>query len=507
MNHRFSLFIILALVASTPCFAQTTPPYTLWGNSTGTGAPEAALPLPAINVLSFGADPTGAADSTMAIQAAINTAYNNVDGVPGVPNVVYLPPGKYKISSPLEIRPSGSVILQGAGVGTVISPYHSRAIDIIGSNRNETGVFLRDFRINGINASESTFGLIYINSIFNAGIEDIAIYCTSNQVANGIYIAGSGGIKVKDVSVYGWDTCGGTNSDVNTGINVNNNSQVSLDNVDVEGFNGTNGKGIATGGALVYLDIISSHVEANFYGYYHGASYGQTTYGRTNIYGGTFSYGAGPAAIEVVSDNLAVHGAGLFYGGSAFDIPPPASGGAFKNIVVDTQPPTTGKLFTSTSDLSGVHLRNQKVAVGGAGVLAINRLDFSKQFGTSGAPVTLFSIYNFSPGTFRLVLTSDGGSPTARTAAAYQVDFTVVNGSQSSPLIVTALGKVSGSYTTSATFNVAPTGSNGVILSVTPTASGGSSPTVSGYLEYYGVDYNGTQSVVASYCNPTGTGC
>jgi hypothetical protein len=112
-------------------------------------------------------------------------------------------------------------------------------------------------------------------------------------------------------------------------------------------------------------------------------------------------------------------------------------------------------------------------------------------------------MYNFSPGTFRLYLTSDSYG---QAATAYQVDFTVVNNQASAPIVRT-LGQVAGSNPTTAGFAVIPTGSNGVTLTVTPTASGGTSPTVSGYLEYYGVDYFGTQSVVAGYCNPTGTGC
>jgi Pectate lyase superfamily protein len=497
MTRTFSLFVPLVLVANTQCFAQTLPPYTIWGNPTGSAASATALPSQTINVIVFGADPTGANDSYSAVQAAINAAYAHNSGGYS-PATVYLPPGTYKLSQPLELNYPGLILEGDTSWGTFLAP-QGRAIDLLtpGPNRAGASVFVRDLGIVATNASEPSYGVIYINNVYDSGLENINILNVPNSVANGIYIANSGGVKIKNVSVYALASA------ATTGILVTTNSQVSLDNVDVEGFNGTNGKGIATSGALVNLDMISSHVEGNYYGYYHGASYGPTTYGRTNIYGGTFDYGAGPAAIEVVSDNLAVYGTGFFYGGVAFDIPPPASGGAFKNIVVDTQTPGTGKLFTSTSDLSGVHLRNQKLAAGGAGVLAINRLDFSKQYVTSGTPIQLFSMYNFSPGTFRLYLTSDSYG---QAATAYQVDFTVVNNQVSTPM-VTTLGQVAGSNTTTAGFAVTPTGSNGVVLTVTPAASGGASPTVSGYLEYYGVDYFGKQSVVADYCNPTGTSC
>jgi Pectate lyase superfamily protein len=502
MNRVFPLFVLLVLVANMRCFAQTLPPHTIWGNSAGNAASATALPSQTINVIAFGADPTGANDSHAAIQSAINAAYAHNSGSNSggqAPAIVYLPLGTYKLSQPLELNYPG-LILEGDGDwGTFLAP-QGRAIDLLtaGPNRGAASVFVRDLGILATNATEPSYGLIYINNVYDSGLENITIGNVSNSVANAIYIANSGGMNIKNVQVHT-----ATSAVTTTGILVTTNSQVSLDNVDVEGFNGTNGKGIATSGALVNLDIISSHVEGDYYGYYHGASYGQTTSGRTNIYGGTFIYGAGPAAIEVMSDNLAVYGTGIFYGGVAFDIPLPPSGGAFKNIVVDTQPPSTGKLFTSTSDLSGVHLRNQKLATGGEGVLAINRLDFSRQYVATGTPIQLFSMYNFSPGTFRLYLTSDSYG---QAATAYQVDFTVVNNQASAPIVRT-LGQVAGSNPTTAGFAVIPTGSNGVTLTVTPTASGGTSPTVSGYLEYYGVDYFGTQSVVAGYCNPTGTGC
>lgn len=61
------------------------------------------------NILDFGADPTGVSDSTAAIQAALDAAYD-----------VYFPAGNYKINGTLTIRPYSN--LQGAGkVGYVTS--------------------------------------------------------------------------------------------------------------------------------------------------------------------------------------------------------------------------------------------------------------------------------------------------------------------------------------------------------------------------------------------------
>jgi len=82
---------------------------------------EAPVPSPTgpvfnVTDAAYGADPSGSADSTSAIQAAINAAQTNGSGV------VYLPAGTYKVAPPtgkdyaLTISHS-SIILRGAGAG------------------------------------------------------------------------------------------------------------------------------------------------------------------------------------------------------------------------------------------------------------------------------------------------------------------------------------------------------------------------------------------------------
>lgn len=79
------------------------------------------VPIPSItgpvfNVMDHGADPTGASDSTMAIQAAINAAAAAGGGV------VFLPAGEFRVrpqgSNNFALRISTSnIVLRGAGVG------------------------------------------------------------------------------------------------------------------------------------------------------------------------------------------------------------------------------------------------------------------------------------------------------------------------------------------------------------------------------------------------------
>jgi hypothetical protein len=136
-------------------------------------------PRPWIDVTAHGADPAGAADSTAAIQAAINAACASPGGT------VYLPAGSYKVlqpqtpsTAPVFRYPSGCVglTLQGGSSGQAISLQFARppmtSIGVfIGSNPNMAPVFLlngsgsgeavtfRDLEINGYNQAVQTYNL------------------------------------------------------------------------------------------------------------------------------------------------------------------------------------------------------------------------------------------------------------------------------------------------------------------------------------------------------------
>ena len=79
-----------------------------------------------ISVMEFGADPTGAADSTASIQAAINFAYGTYADPHGyyhwgdgfdifLNRIVFFPPGDYKVSSTLAVNKGRGPVLRGAG--------------------------------------------------------------------------------------------------------------------------------------------------------------------------------------------------------------------------------------------------------------------------------------------------------------------------------------------------------------------------------------------------------
>jgi hypothetical protein len=82
-----------------------------------------------VNVLDFGADPTGAVDSTDEIQAAINSANGKT---------VFIPKGTYAFTS-LIVTTNGTKLV-GEGVGTVLRPTNTTGNDIVFSQCQFSGI-------------------------------------------------------------------------------------------------------------------------------------------------------------------------------------------------------------------------------------------------------------------------------------------------------------------------------------------------------------------------------
>jgi len=104
-----------------------------------------------ISVLDFGADPTGVADSTPAIQAAINAAARTW-GVGGETTgaVVFVPGGRYVLGSSLTISNNAGVSLVGEGKtksNLIAGDASMVVLDIV--NNNNARMFLHGLRIHG----------------------------------------------------------------------------------------------------------------------------------------------------------------------------------------------------------------------------------------------------------------------------------------------------------------------------------------------------------------------
>jgi hypothetical protein len=116
------------------------------------------------NILDYGADPTGVADSTTAIQAALNASSN-----------VYIPSGTYKTTSALTIT-GNSKFVHGDGANSIIKPFGA------------------------INAIEVGTGSFAVNL---GGISNILIQAGTTTVLRGIYMQNAREFDLSNIVIFG----------------------------------------------------------------------------------------------------------------------------------------------------------------------------------------------------------------------------------------------------------------------------------------------------------------
>lgn len=145
-----------------------------------------------INVVSgYGADPTGAADSTSAIQNAI--------GACPIGGVVYFPAGSYTVSAPLLIKNAGTRLLgshsgnngfEGGGSNAaIINAAASFSGDAILDSNGQADLSVRDLNVHGHNLTRGTTMGINING--GALLEDVLVAYTVGtgiKIRNGVTV-------------------------------------------------------------------------------------------------------------------------------------------------------------------------------------------------------------------------------------------------------------------------------------------------------------------------------
>lgn len=169
-----------------------------------------------VNVLDYGADPTGVADSTVAIQAAMDAG-----------GTVWLPKGTYKISAPLT-RSTTGLVLQGAGIDATIiiadSGFTGASMFTLG-NKNGTAecrqISMRDILVDCDGNADcgvelyglrdgSTFESVYIWKIRKFGLRTgwtntgVGAPGTMNQglLFNNVQVLGESAAPVTDGAYY-----------------------------------------------------------------------------------------------------------------------------------------------------------------------------------------------------------------------------------------------------------------------------------------------------------------
>ena len=227
-----------------------------------------------ISVLDFGADPTGVADSTTAIQAAITAATT-------AKKILLVNGGTYKTSASLTI--SGNNWFIGDGRDNTIINYSGSSSAIIASGWNG--------KIQGITvnvSNNSANGIEVGNASRNCSIEDVYLSATTvgaTQTGAGFYLnAGtgfSGGITIS--TSYALQFKYGVKM-VGTNINTDTWTTVSMYNLWVSG----NSAGIVTGSAGIYMDTNTNGIGTCLYG---GTIefFALGIYVADNSFGGTFN--------------------------------------------------------------------------------------------------------------------------------------------------------------------------------------------------------------------------
>jgi hypothetical protein len=161
-----------------------------------------------VNVLDYGADPTGVADSTTAIQAALtyagslsisDTSFPGYGYVVKGGTTVFLPAGQYKTTATLTVPQNVSV--EGAGkYSTVIRPtvdgqvMRNNGTPTVTGTYDVAGLAFRNFSILGDRTKTNQIGLAFLRltsatienvSVSRCGNVGVAMYqCGVNQINN-----------------------------------------------------------------------------------------------------------------------------------------------------------------------------------------------------------------------------------------------------------------------------------------------------------------------------------
>jgi hypothetical protein len=258
----------------------------------------------------------GRTDDAPALQAAIDAA----SSAPG--GVLQLPPGVYRVHSPIRLK--SNVVLAGTGRhwGTQVIPVGCPAFVIDGSGANGGWVFrirIQDLTIDARKAAGPA--VIDVNAAYNVELEDLFIYSTGGTVIDGVRVRASNDIVLRDLVAYAANSSGGH------GVLLDGSSgavSAKLFAPDVETYN----RAIQAQGDVT-ADVYAPYVERAVIAYAH-----QISAGHVSIFGGLLSSVNG-YPLYVYGDNLSVYGTDLDprtgpdRGGLGIYTP---SAGAYRNV-------------------------------------------------------------------------------------------------------------------------------------------------------------------------------
>lgn len=234
----------------------------------------------------------GAGNDAPALQALADAA----SGHPG--GVLQLPPGAYRITSPIHVR--SNVVLAGTGRhwGTQIIPVGCPAFIIDGAGAAGGWVFrvrLQDMTIDARGAEGPA--VVDVHAAYNVELQGIFVYSAHGSSVPALRVRASNDIVVRDFVAYG------ANNTVPHGLLLDGTEgpvSAKLFAPDVEAY-----RCAIQAQGEVNADIFSPYVERATIAYCHSISGG-----RVGVYGGLLSTVNG-YPLSIRGDNLSVYGTDL----------------------------------------------------------------------------------------------------------------------------------------------------------------------------------------------------
>lgn len=129
-----------------------------------------------INVVDYGADPTGTNDSSVAIQAAITAAQSSTN--PNLKRVIYCPAGSYRLNTTITFPEEYRLEFKGDGVlRTTLTFYGSgNAIEAVSNTTNRVRIGLKNFYlIKDAANTDATNGIFLKNCQYETTLQEIFV--------------------------------------------------------------------------------------------------------------------------------------------------------------------------------------------------------------------------------------------------------------------------------------------------------------------------------------------
>ena len=251
------------------------------------------------SILDYGADPTGSADSTVAIQTAINVVGNYTNDT-GIQGTVYIPNGSYKITAPIIMGKNVMLVGNGLRFASTFVPaatFSGAALfQINGALMIGGFAFYSSFKnltVDLVNVTATEVPITFnFDFAYSCTIEDVYV---RQGVGTIISITGCNDIHIIRPRIFGFQT-----SDCDFGIRAVSDASVTITSPDLELCN----VGISQE-TNCRVTVLGGYGERNVRAWKNSGS----TAGSMTVIGGIWQgVNAGTIAAEALGGNCTVIG-------------------------------------------------------------------------------------------------------------------------------------------------------------------------------------------------------